>query len=244
MEANEVILKFIVHYEDKVETIKTTNKIPLDELKKKLLKIFNVSENQIKYLTLNYYDKDEDYNQIQIDDDINSNLSKISENSYQIELFLSFPFYESMKISPNDLAKIYNNKETHLNEEKINNEIEQSKIEMKNLRQIEIDNLNEDLKRQLSLNEKDKKKLIDENEKIINNINDEHQQNINKLKNEIEKINNINKKVNKKNENYENNSIRNDLIIKDTIKKFIDNCAILLLQGSEKKRGNLYFKEL
>ena len=120
MEANEVTLKFIVHYEDKVKTITTTNKIPLDELKKILLKKFNISKNQIKYLTLLYYDKDGDDNLIQEDNDIYSNLSETSENNYQIDLFLYFPFYENIKINPNDLAETY--KEFYSNKDKISND--------------------------------------------------------------------------------------------------------------------------
>lgn len=251
MDVKEDILKIIIKYGKYVETITSTKKIQLEQLKNIVMKKFKIDELKEKYLTFNFYDKEKDYNTIKTTDDIYNNLTQQSEHNYSIELFLSFPIHQSITISPDELAQTHQDlKQSEFNiDKKLKeelNEQEQSKLNAIHLRENEIKDLNNKLEEQTQIFEKNKNNLTKEKEDFIENIKLQHQKKINFIKKQIQEI-----KINpQKDNNFINNNdinklIKNNIIqnINSFVKKFIEKINKLYIRKIEEfiKIANIKF---
>ena len=251
MDVKEDILKIIIKYGKYVETITSTKKIQLEQLKNIITKKFKIDEFKDKNLTFNFYDKENDYNTIKTTDDIYNNLTQQSEHTYSIELFLSFPIHQSITISPEELAQTHQDlKQSEFNiDKKLKeelNEQEQSKLNAIHLRENEIKDLNNKLKKQKQIFEKNKNDLTKEKEDFIENIKLKHQKTINSIKKQIQEI----KISQQKDNNFINNNDMNKFIksniiqnINSFIKKFIGKINNLYIRKIEEfiKVANIKF---
>ena len=209
MDTGEVQLNLIIKYENRIETITSTKEIPLDALKKLIMKKFSIDLSQEKYLTINYYDKENDFNTITKTEEIYNNLTPISEHAYSIELFLSFPIYDSINIDPDELAQTQQDlKKFDLDiKEKIKEdliELEESKSEMTYLREKEIQDLNNELTKQKQIYEKNKNDVIKKKKDSIKSIQD--QDKINNIQKQIQEIKEVSQKDNNINSIYNKDS--------------------------------------
>lgn len=214
---------------------------------------FKIDSSQEKYLILNYCDKENDFNTITKTEEIYNNLTQISDHTYSIQLFLSFSINDSITtIDPDELSKTHQdlkqsefNIEKKLKEESI--EQEQSRLNISNLREKEIQFLANELKEQKLLFEKNKNDVKKNKEDYIKNNNQQYQEKINNLKKQIHEIEKIPKKennINCINNNYIYKMIRNNIMqnINSFKIKFIEEVSKIYIRKIEEFIKNLNIK--
>ena len=198
-------------------------------------------------------DKENDFNTITKTEEIYNNLTQISDHTYSIQLFLSFSINDSITtIDPDELSKTHQdlkqsefNIEKKLKEESI--EQEQSRLNISNLREKEIQFLANELKEQKLLFEKNKNDVKKNKEDYIKNNNQQYQEKINNLKKQIHEIEKIPKKennINCINNNYIYKMIRNNIMqnINSFKIKFIEEVSKIYIRKIEEFIKNLNIK--
>ena len=200
----------IINENDKEIKISSKNIITLDQIKSKYQNEYNLSEEELEYLTFWCEDGAGNKYYIENNEDISSIVERIFPNSLSLTLYSEILKGKNININDNNIQNIQNKKtieDTSKNEKKINCKENESYLDFDKNKIGNILNENQNNKYEELLNAKNKEiellkreisKLKKEDEKYEN-----HEKNGNYNKEEIENIisqqlNNFEKKINEK----------------------------------------------
>ena len=227
VDKNDVEVQIKFNYENNEKSIKLQEELPYDKLKDKAIELFGIPKDKKNYLTISYYDNDQDLIQVEENDSIFDLADEKTNNLYYLELFVENDLTESRR-TQNTIKSYESNKN------------DDSEIINKNNQIIE------DLNNKINNKEQENKNLKIENEKIKNEIK-QIKYEIKQIKNENEKIKNeykilqdemiIKKNNENKNEEKENEKLKKIIESKnnenETLKKKIEE--VLKIRELEKE---------
>ena len=217
VDKNDVEVQIKLNYENNEKSIKLQEELPLDKLKDKAIELFGIPKDKKKYLTISYYDNEQDLNQLEENESIFDLAEEKTNNLYYVELFVENDLNESRR-TQNTIKSYESNKnddsETNNKYIKINEELN---IELENIKK-------ENEKLTNTIGNYEKKILILENE-LKNNKNeniqlkklmDNKEREIHLLKNEIY---NVNSAMKNQNQNEMEMIIKENEILKKKIEE-------------------------